>query len=50
MLPLSAAWTCETELPPEAGIPELWDTIVSGINGVSTDTFVPSYPKMGQRD
>ena len=45
MLPLSATWTCETRLPPEAGIPELWDTTVSGTSGVSTDTVCPGWAR-----
>ena len=28
MLPLSAAWTHETGLPPEIGIPGFWDSTV----------------------
>ena len=28
MLPLSAAWTHETGLPPETGIPGFWDSTV----------------------
>ena len=44
MLPFLAAWTCETRLPSEAGIIELWDTIVSGTNGASIDTVCSFLP------
>ena len=47
MLPLSTAWTCETEFPLEAGIPELWDTIVLGTSGPSTDTVCSFLPQDG---
>ena len=47
MLPLLAAWTCETGLPLEAGIPELWDTTVSGTSGASTDTVCFFLPQDG---
>ena len=47
MLPLSAAWTCETGLPPEVGIPKLWDTTVLGTSGVSTDTVCSFLPQDG---
>ena len=47
MLPLSAVWICETGLPPVAGIPELWDTTVSGTNGASTDTVCLFLPQDG---
>ena len=47
MLPLSVAWTCETRLPPEAGIPELWDTTVSSTSGASTDTVCSFLPQDG---
>ena len=47
MLPLSASWTREKGLPPEAGIPELWDTTVSGTNGASISTVCSFLPQDG---
>ena len=47
MLPLSAAWTCETGLLLEAGILKLWDTTVSGTSGASTDTVCSFLPQDG---
>ena len=35
MFLLPSAWTYETELPLEAGIPRLWDTAVPVISGRS---------------
>ena len=48
MLPLSTAWTCEKGFPLEAGIPKLWDTIVSGTSGVSIDPICSFLPHDGQ--
>ena len=45
MLPLSAAWTCETRLLQEARIPELWDTTVSSTSGASTNTVCSFLPQ-----
>ena len=47
MLPLSAAWTCETGLPLEVGIPKLWDTTVSGTSRASIDTICSFLPQDG---
>ena len=47
MLPLLAAWTCETGLLPETGIKELWDTTVLGTSGASTDTVCSFLPQNG---
>ena len=38
MLPLSAAWTHETRLPPETGIPEFWDSTVPVSSKTGEDT------------
>ena len=38
MLPLSTAWTYETGLPLEAGIPEFWDSTVPVNSRTEEDT------------
>ena len=38
MLPLSAAWTHETGLPLETGIPGFWDITVPVISRIGEDT------------
>ena len=38
MLPLSAAWTHETGLPPETGFPGFWDSIVPNSSKAGEDT------------
>ena len=38
MLPLSAAWTYETRLPPEIGIPGFWDSTVPVSSRTGEDT------------
>ena len=38
MLPLSAAWTHEEGLPPEIGIPRLWDSTVLVSSKTGEDT------------
>ena len=38
MLPLLAAWTHETGLPPEIGIPWFWDSIVLVSSRTGEDT------------
>ena len=38
MLPLSAAWTHETGLPLEAGIPGFWDSTVPVSSRTGEDT------------
>ena len=38
MLPLSAAWTHETGLPPETGIPGFWDITVPVSSRTGEDT------------
>ena len=38
MLPLSAAWTHETRLPPETGILGFWDIIVPISSRTGEDT------------
>ena len=44
MFPLPPAWTYDTVLPLEAGIPELWDTTIPVINGTFTDSVYSSLP------
>ena len=39
VLPLSAAWTHETGLPPETGIPGFWDSIVPVSSRTGEDTI-----------
>ena len=38
MLPLSTAWTHETGLPPETGIPRFWDITVPVSSRTREDT------------
>ena len=50
MLPLSSALAHETGLSTEAGIPELWDSVVPVISGTDADTvcsFSPQYEPEG---
>ena len=47
MFPLPPAQTHETRLPSEAGIPELWDTLVPVINGTCIDLVCSSLPHHG---
>ena len=44
VFPVPLAWTLETGLPLEAGIPELWDTTVPVISGACTDVVCSSLP------
>ena len=41
MLPLSAAWTHEKGLPPETGIPRIWDSTVP-VSGRTGEDIVHS--------
>ena len=50
MLSLPPAWTHETRLPIEVGIPELWDTLVPIISGTCTDIVCLSLPQHGLRE
>ena len=45
MLSLSLAWTHETRLFTEAGIPELWDSAVLVISGIGANTVCSSSPQ-----
>ena len=49
VFPMPLAGTLETGFPSEAGIPELWDTIVLVINGSCTDIACSSLPRHGPR-
>ena len=49
MFPVPPAWALETGFPSEAGIPELWDTIVLIIRGICTDAVCSSLPRYGPR-
>ena len=42
MLPLSTAWTHETGLPPETGIPGFWDSTVPVNSRTGEDTVCSS--------
>ena len=42
MLPLSAAWTHETGLPLETGIPGFWDSTVPVSSRTGEDTVLSS--------
>ena len=48
MLFLPTAWACETGLPPETGIPRLWDnTILVNCRTGEYTQFIPPYPSEG---
>ena len=47
MLPLSAAWTHETGLPPETGIPGFWDITVPVSGRIGEDTVCSSTARYG---
>ena len=50
MFPVPPAWTHETGLPLEAGILELWDTIVPIISRTCTDAVCSSLPPSWARE
>ena len=47
MFPLPSSWTPEAGLSLEAGIPDLWDTLVPIISGMYIDAFCSSLPYHG---
>ena len=49
MLPLSAAWTHETGLPPETRIPGFWDITVPVSSRTGEDTVHSPQHGTGQR-
>ena len=51
MLFMPIAWACETGLPPETGIPRLWDSTVPVRCSTGEYTqFIPPHPSTGQRN
>ena len=50
MLFLPTAWTYETGLPPETGIPGFWESTVPIAVEQERIQFIPSHPSMGQRN
>ena len=50
MLPLTVAWTHETGLPPETGIPGFWDSIVPVSSRIGEDTVRSSTTRYKPRE
>ena len=50
VLPLSAAWTHETRLPPETWIPRFWDSTVLVSSKIGEDTVRSSIARYRPRE